>query len=286
MDWEAQADLRGGKRTRRRVKYRLLAKVLVLGALAAWPLSVALGAGLDYLRELPGCFAATDSLAVQRKAEWVTPALEADLLARGRLPGSHSLFDPETFARLRAAFLASPWVKDAAVWRDLPRDLGVRLTLRRPTAYVVRAEGPAVLVDADGVRLPDDFYPREKNILALPDLVGILGEPPAPGGVWANPDLAEGLFLARRVLSSPVLKEWGVRAVRFRREAAQVRIELALAGGGRTVRWGSPRGAPREGEPSWQDKLKKLEEFAGRRQPFEEICLDQEDAWFRKPPGQ
>jgi hypothetical protein len=97
------------------------------------------------------------------------------------------LLDEDLPQKLTAAFTKHPWVEKVdGVDLKPPREVRVRLTLRRPALAVRTSEG-LIAVDRHGVRLPKDT-----PTTALPIFEGDANPPKGPAGtIWGDPKVEE-----------------------------------------------------------------------------------------------
>ena len=205
----AAKNLEGAKRLllkRRIVRWlprrptRVVAAALGLGA--AIFLGIAAADQLDHGSRLSGALLATTAAAgftVQtldvEGRQMTTPEEILDAVNAKR--GAPIFGVSPTAAKLQLEAL--PWVRTAAVERQLPGRIYVRLTERKPLALWQR-HGKMVLIDQDGVVVATEHLERYANLLLVVgddapkhagSLIGILGTQPdlmkkVQAAVWIN----------------------------------------------------------------------------------------------------
>lgn len=101
-------------------------------------------------------------------------------------PETFQSLDPDSQAKLAAAFAAHPWVEKVnGVVVGADNRVRVELAFRRPALAVLTTAGPLRVVDATGVLLPS-----ETSADGLPELASAVESPKTPAGqVWADPDV-------------------------------------------------------------------------------------------------
>ncbi|MEM9827808.1 MAG: hypothetical protein AAF958_14550 [Planctomycetota bacterium] len=183
-----------------------------------------------------------------------------------------SLLDPDSTARIAAAFSMHPWVRQVTSVRKLPGgSIDVRVRYRRPVA-MVRVRMPSsdeqvpyfFPVDGEGVLLPNyDFAARETEDfihIEVPDAFTYrnLGTPFGDPRVEAAAALADVLSPHRESLSIQAIV-WYPES----RDGGVPQFEVRLADRGRFF-WGSPPGREPAGEATPEMKLQYLRSPAAR----------------------
>ncbi len=109
-------------------------------------------------------------------------------------PETFQILDKDRDAKLRAAFLAHPWVEAVdSVEVEAPRTIRLRLRFRTPALAVRLRTGRVRLVDGNGVLLPHTPQPE-----GLPELTTPLSEPDvAAGQSWPDEAVVRALELVK-----------------------------------------------------------------------------------------
>lgn len=137
--------------------------------------------------------------------------LKQSLLAVRPFAEPRSLFDERLLADVRDAYAALPWVRSVAVVRrEFPRTVLVRIVPRCAFGVIEYAGGRAV-VDADGLRLPDDVPgPGTPRPVIR---VGSERRPPPTGRRFESTPARHGLAVLRTLL--PHLEEGCLHGLRI-----------------------------------------------------------------------
>ncbi len=173
--------------------------------------------------------------------------------------GGLGLFDEGLVARVAESFESNPWVRRVtSVERCYPDQVRVKFEMRVPRLAVRRSEG-AVLVDADGVRLPGIHGRIPPGVL---EVTGVASAAPGSGRRWEQPEIASALEMASLVEGEGLLRRFGIRAVDVanlngRRTPREAEIALQAASGA-WIAWGRSPSSTRYGEPSVPEKLDNL----------------------------
>lgn len=186
------------------------------------------------------------------------PVVEPAIRALRAL-GTISLFDDAFEERIATALRAYPGIASVdAVQRIWPRRYAVDVTLRRP--YAVVAQGARrVPVTTEGIVLPEGPYAEVSR--GLLEIVGVPGQPPAPGSAWRDPRLVEGLGALVQI--APHLEELAplrIETVDVARADNPMFGVLLRGAEGVTVRWGRP--SAKVAENSVAAKVEMLREAA------------------------
>lgn len=184
--------------------------------------------------------------------------------------------DDDLAERVADAFSRHPWVaKVRQVRKQFPAKIKVDLVYRRPVCMVEIA-GNLLPVDVEGSLLPqDDFSPVEKA--KYPRLVGVDRGPMSPdrlGSRWGDSRVAGGAEIANELL--PLWEEFklqyivplpqhetgtGATAPAGTAQPAGECYFAVLTRGGMRILWGRSPAANPTGEPTPQQKIKKLEQI-------------------------
>ena len=153
---------------------------------------------------------------------------------------------------------ANPWVKEVGAVRKYGTGrIEIRCEYRRPIA-MIQHNGLLYLVSQDHVRLPGT-YARAPGLILVE---GVGTSPPAPGKVWAAPDLKAAIALAERLRNEPFADQiTGVLVDNYggRVSPEEAHIRLATDRAGTTILWGSAPGEELE-ENSVAEKIAILRE--------------------------
>ena len=185
-----------------------------------------------------------------------------------------SIMDNDLVERVTAALLRQPWVaKVRQVTKQYPARVTAELVYRRPVC-MVKLGDQLLPIDVEAVLLPgDDFTPVEKA--KYPRLEGVDQRP--LGGVgrrWGDLRVAGGAEIAAALL--PIWEKLSLQAIVPRlpgamagnaaiqpatgRRAGEYYFEI-IAPGGIRVLWGISPDSDIGGEPTAQQKAKKLEQI-------------------------
>lgn len=151
-----------------------------LGALYYQPL-------MDYLRTLPSLQLSLQSPQWKGGSVWTQ---ELPLLNTLEFPETFFVFDPWKEA-LSEQVKQNPWIKDAVVQYQFPKNIQVIAQVRKPCLWITQ-NGQRYLVDREGVRLPliSNF---SESLLTLE---GIMTPAPEIGSVWNDSVLKEACDFA------------------------------------------------------------------------------------------
>lgn len=204
-----------------------------------------------------------DRLLVTPRPEWIRRDLAEQIYRDLSLEGPLSILDDQLLERVRNAFALHPWVaKVERVQRQYPATIRVDVVYRRPVC-VVEAAGRLVVIDAEGVILPDeDFSPVEKS--RYPRLTGIDTSPLGPVGTrWGHPRVTGAAEIAAVLL--PAWETLGLdRIIPSAMPASAPDEEQTyelLTRKGTWIFWGKAPSAEGPREPSAADKLARLQRY-------------------------
>jgi hypothetical protein len=188
--------------------------------------------------------------------------------------GPASIMDDDLIERVTAALLRQPWVaKVRNVAKQYPAKIKVDLVYRRPVC-MVKLGDQLLPVDAEAVLLPaDDFSPVEKA--KYPRLLDVdRGPMGGAGRRWGDSRVAGGAEIAAALL--PIWEKLNLQSIvphlppetatpgrppsGAARRGGEYYFDI-IAGGGMRILWGRSPAFDISGEPTAQEKVKKLEQF-------------------------
>ena len=217
-------------------------------------------------------------ISITPPPEWVCSDVRTEAFRMASQPDRPlSSLDDGLAQRIRMAFILHPWVADATVTKRAPSRVNVDIVYRRPVCMVEVANGAAVdllPVDGEGVWLPgEDFSQKQKE--SYPCLAGIDRRPiQSVGHPWGDARVVDGASIAAALL--PVwqqLKLYRIQTASDRLPAPSARgaggegqtsgltYELYTRAGTRIV-WGAANGSTAAGEPSREEKVARLVQYA------------------------
>lgn len=210
--------------------------------------------------------------------DWVRGGeFRAELAKSALLRGSRSLFCRGLAARVAEACSESPWVRPVSVKRRFPKELRIRLEIRRPFA-VVQAGGKEALVDRDQFVLKQALYVRPE----LPPIrLGWPAIPPDPGARWDDARVAGGVEMLALLVEHGLLdSETSETPIAIDRiEISRKGLVKLCAPSGAVLEWGRPPNEmPPKGAVTTEHKLRSLVGAAGAFGPR----LDREPADYFK----
>ena len=210
-------------------------------------------------------------ITITPQPEWVRSDVRAEAfrIAAGPPDRPLSILDDRLAERICNAFKVHPWVAKAAVTKRAG-GVNVDIVYRRPVCVVEVPNGSAVdllPVDGDGVWLPgEDFSQKQKE--SYPCLAGAdhrpIERPIQPvGHPWGDARVIDGASIAAALL--PVWQQLKL----YRIQTAGVlspgdrgpTYELVTRAGTRIV-WGTASGSAASGEPTTEDKVARLVQYA------------------------
>jgi len=260
---------------------------------------------LVYPRSIP-------EVRLANRPAWMSDALAGQIAASVRpahiSPATDGLLLQEVASRLSR----NPWVRLVRQVRrlyvDSPGDtIEIDCEYRTPTALVA-SRGQYILVDGEGVRLPEQVPAAElPRLMFSADgrviiriIEGVAALPPyQPGEKWVGDDLQAGLDLAKLLYGRAVAEDVyriNVANFRGRRNARDPQIVLVTRYG-TEVRWGEPVRQTFHAELSPVEKMERMARIlkqygridAGR--PWIDIRLEKvlcprdEDSMVQAMPG-
>jgi hypothetical protein len=205
---------------------------------------------------------------------WIHTDLSGEIYRELSRDGPLTIMDDNLTERVAAAFSRHPWVaKVQKVSKEYPARVKVVLIYRKPVCMVELAGG-LMPVDAEAVLLPTaDFTPPEAA--KYPRLAGVdRGPMGVVGARWGDSRVVGGAEIANALL--PFWEKFDLHQIipLSPREYAAVGAIAAdknsrlgeyyfviLSRKGMRILWGPAPGANVPGEPTPQQKVKKLEQF-------------------------
>ena len=143
----------------------------------------------------------TKNLRLVSFPDWADEEVTRAIVSPPGLPDEFSLLDDGICTRLAGVFEQCPWVDRVyAVERHYPNAMNLKMTLRRPAAFV-RYGDRLYLVDEKGVRLPSEFRSWPDQVYRLPYIKNARGAVPPVGKSWQDEGVAAGSSVAGRILS-------------------------------------------------------------------------------------
>jgi hypothetical protein len=212
-------------------------------------------------------------LVLKNRPAWMSEALAEQIIKSARPKTARSALDHELVAEVGRALEHNAWVKDVKqVKRVYGKSAGdtveVDCEFRAPIALVA-SRNEYILVDGDGVRLPEKFGPATlPRILLGPDgrmnlriIEGVAAAAPAvEGQKWAGEDLAAGLDMAKLLYGRPFTEEIErINVSNFKGRKNPHDGQIVLITKYRSeVRWGEPIKLPFYAELPPVQKLERL----------------------------
>jgi hypothetical protein len=207
-----------------------------------------------------------EHVTITPQPDWVRSDVRAEALRTASSP-DHPLssLDDGLSQRIAMAFMLHPWVSKATVTKRAGARVQVDLVYRQPVCMVEVLSGSAVEllpVDGFGIWLPgEDFSQKQKE--SYPCLAGIERRPIQPvGHAWGDPRVVEGAAIAKALL--PVwsrLKLYRIQTPAGATSPSGPAYELYTRAGTRIV-WGFPPGSQTLGEPTPEEKVARLLQYA------------------------
>ncbi len=199
--------------------------------------------------------AAPPMLVLKNRPAWMSEALSEQILKSAQPKSPRSALDHELVAEVGRILEHNAWVRSVKqVKRVYGKSAGdtveVDCEFRAPIALVA-ARNDYILVDGEGVRLPEKFGPSTlPRILLGPDgkmnlriIEGVSAMPPfLDGQKWVGEDLAAGLEMAKLLYGRPFTEEIqriNVANFKGRKNLRDAQIVL-LTRYRSEVRWGEP----------------------------------------------
>jgi len=212
-------------------------------------------------------------LVLKNRPAWMSEALAEQIIRSARPKTAKSALDHQLVAEVGQILEHNAWVKEVKqVKRLYGKSAGdtveVDCEFRAPIALVA-SRNEFILVDGDGIRLPEKFGPSTlPRILLGPDgkmnlriIEGVAAMPPfVDGQKWVGDDLAAGLDMAKLLYGRPFTEEIeriNVANFKGRKNPRDAQIVL-LTKYRSEVRWGEPIKLPFYAELPPVQKLERL----------------------------
>jgi hypothetical protein len=210
-----------------------------------------------------------ENVEIPPPPDWIQGDIRIDAFRDASLDFPLSIMDDDLTARIANAFSLQPWVARVhRVSKFHPARVRVELHYRRP-ACVVHVRGDLLLVDGDGVLLPN-VSPEEAG--RFPRLEGVDTIPIGPEGTrWGDVKVSGGARIAAAF--GPAWAKLGLdRIVPCTLVAVdradQYTYELVTRGG-RRIFWGRPPGMEAPEETRAADKVAWLLDYRQRNGSLE-----------------
>ena len=221
-----------------------------------------------------------EQITITPQPEWVRSDVRAEAFRTASQPDRPlSSLDDGLVQTIHSAFKVHPWVAKATVTKRAGGRVNVDIVYRRPVCMVEVANGSTVdllPVDGEGVWLPgEDFSQKQKE--SYPCLSGIDRRPIQPvGHPWGDARVVDGAAIAAALLPS-----WQQLKLYRIQPAAQCpspgdrgpTYELYTRAGTR-ITWGCGSGGPASGEPSAEEKVARLMQYAAAHGSLDGAPLD------------
>ncbi len=209
-----------------------------------------------------------DQITITPPPEWIRTDVRAEAFRTASSPDRPlSTLDDGLAQRIYSAFMLHPWVAKAVVTKRAGGRVNVNVVYRRPVCMVEVAGGSAVEllpVDGEGVWLPgEDFSQKQKE--SYPCLAGIDHRPiQSVGHAWGDARVVDGAAIAAALL--PVWQQLKLYRIQAAVQAPTANdrgltYELYTRAGTRIV-WGSASGSAASVEPSADEKVARLVQYA------------------------
>ncbi len=209
-----------------------------------------------------------DQITITPPPEWVRSDVRAEAFRTASSPDRPlSNLDDGLAQRIYSAFMLHPWVAKATVTKRAGGRVHVDVVYRRPVCMVEVANGSAVdllPVDGEGVWLPgEDFSQKQKE--SYPCLAGIDHRPIQPvGHAWGDARVVDGAAIAAVLL--PFWQQLKLYRIQAAAPASSPgdrgpTYELYTRAGTR-IHWGSASGSAGSVEPSAEEKVARLLQYA------------------------
>ncbi len=207
-----------------------------------------------------------EQITITPRPEWVRSDVRAEAFRTASPPDRPlSSLDNGLAQQIGNAFKVHPWVAKATVTVKTAW-VNVDLVYRRPVCMVELVNGSVtelLPVDGEGVWLPgEDFSQKQKE--SYPCLVGVDQRPIQPvGNVWGDTRVVEGASIAAALL--PVWQQLKLYRIQTAQSPSPGDLgpsyELYTRAGTRII-WGKARGVAASSEPTTEDKVARLRQYA------------------------
>jgi hypothetical protein len=220
-----------------------------------------------------------EQITITSQPDWVRSDVRAEAFRTASSPDRPlSSLNDGLSQRIAMAFMLHPWVAKATVTKRAGARVQVDLVYRQPVCMVEVPNGSAVdllPVDGDGIWLPgEDFSQKQKE--SYPCLAGVDRRPIQPvGHAWGDVRVTDGASIAKALL--PVwsqLKLYRIQAVSPTSPLERApNYELYTRIGTRIV-WGLAAGNAVLGEPSAEEKVARLMQYAAGHGSLDGPAID------------
>jgi len=219
-----------------------------------------------------------ESIRITPPPPWIRSDLKSQVLRDSGLTTLSVLDDWDTLSRrVKDAFEFHPWVASVErITKGLPASLEIELKYRRPVAAVESGDSSGISflpVDENAVRLPEGDL-TDAELRYLPRISGVTGRP-LVGDTWNDARVAGGAKLAA-ALGDVWQKLRLVEIIAAIHSAANndsqaYSYDIITTGGTRVV-WGvAPGQESTSGESAFDQKRKRLMDYAAQHGQLESI---------------
>jgi hypothetical protein len=248
---------------------------------------LALGVGADYLWRRSAPMVArhpqyqltAEGIHITAPPPWIRSDIKAQVLRDARLADHVSVLDDWEMLsrRVKDAFEFHPWVASVErITKRPPATLEIELKYRKPVAAVESGDPGGVNflpIDEHAVRLPEaDLTETERRY--LPRISGVTGRP-LVGEVWNDPRVIGGVRLAASLADVwqrlRLVEIMAALSSSPHDEAQMCNFEIVTSGGTRIVWGAAPGGEKPAGEAAFDQKRKRLLEYAAQHGQLESI---------------
>jgi hypothetical protein len=219
-----------------------------------------------------------ESIKITPPPPWIRSDLKGQVLRDAGLTTVSVLDDWETLSRrIKDAFEFHPWVDSVdRITKRLPASLEIEISYRRPVAAVESGDSSGVSllpVDRNAIRLPEgDLTEVERRY--LPRISGVTGRP-LVGDSWNDPRVIGGAKLAAAL--SDVWQQ--LRLVEIiaaipsanSHNSQSYSFDIITSGGTRVVWGAAPGQESTSGESAFDQKRKRLMDYAAQYGQLESI---------------
>jgi hypothetical protein len=244
----------------------LAALLLAGGGYGFYKLREHVVADLSYPSETP-------RVVLNNPPAWMSDALAEQIVRSAQPTAKRSALDQGLLKEVSDILEQNPWVRQVKqIRRVYGQSAGDTIEAdceyRAPIALVA-GRNEYILVDGEGVRLPEHFsnkqtppivFTREGRV-NIRIIEGVAAAPPRDGQKWAGEDLAAGLDLAKMLFGKDCAEEvhrLNVSNFKGRRNAREAQIVL-ITKNQTEIRWGEPVKMTFHSELSPAEKLSRLE---------------------------
>jgi hypothetical protein len=219
-----------------------------------------------------------ESIRITPPPPWIRSDLKSQVLRDSGLTTLSVLDDWDTLSRrVKDAFEFHPWVASVErITKGLPASLEIELKYRRPVAAVESGDSSGISflpVDEHAVRLPEGDL-TDTELRYLPRISGVTGRP-LVGDTWNDARVVGGAKLAA-ALGDVWQKLRLVEIIAALHSAASndsqtYTYDIITTGGTRVVWGAAPGQESTSGESAFDQKRKRLMDYAGQHGQLESI---------------